>query len=32
MGVAQVQADPQYKDNMIGMIRVILKRMPASQI
>ncbi len=28
----QLQADPQYKDNMIGMIRVILKRMPASQI
>jgi hypothetical protein len=28
----QLQADPQYKDNMIGMIRVLLKRMPASQI
>jgi hypothetical protein len=28
----QLQADPQYKDNMIGMIRVILKRMPASEI
>jgi hypothetical protein len=28
----QLQADPQYKDNMIGMIRVILKRTPASQI
>ena len=28
----QLQADPQYKDNMIGMIRVILKRLPASQI
>jgi len=27
-----LQADPQYKDNMIGMIRVILKRMPASEI
>lgn len=27
-----LQADPQYKDNMIGMIRVLLKRMPASQI
>ncbi len=24
--------DPQYKDNMIGMIRVLLKRTPASQI
>ena len=28
----QLQADPQYKDNMIGMIRVILKRTAASQI
>jgi hypothetical protein len=28
----QLQADPQYKDNMIGMIRVLLKRMPASQL
>jgi len=28
----QLQADPQYQDNMIGMIRVLLKRMPASQI
>jgi hypothetical protein len=28
----QLQADPQYKDNMIGMIRVLLKRLPASQI
>jgi hypothetical protein len=28
----QLQADPQYKDNMIGMIRVILKRTSASQI
>jgi len=28
----QLQADPQYKDNMIGMIKVMLKRMPASQI
>jgi hypothetical protein len=28
----QLQADPQYKDNMIGMIRVILKRTTASQI
>ena len=28
----QLLADPQYKDNMIGMIRVILKRLPASQI
>src|ERR1035437_9608580 len=27
----QLQADPQYKDNMIGMIRVILKRTSASQ-
>jgi hypothetical protein len=27
-----LQADPQYKDNMIGMIRVILKRTPASQL
>lgn len=27
-----LQNDPQYKDNMIGMIRVLLKRMPASQI
>ena len=28
----QLRDDPQYKDNMIGMIRVILKRMSASQI
>jgi len=28
----QLQDDPQYKDNMIGMIRVLLKRLPASQI
>ena len=28
----QLQEDPEYKDNMIGMIRVLLKRMPASQI
>jgi hypothetical protein len=28
----QLQADPQYKDNMIGMIRVILKRTAASQL
>jgi hypothetical protein len=28
----QLQADPQYKDNMIGMIRVLLKRTKASQI
>ncbi len=28
----QLQNDPQYKDNMIGMIRVLLKRMPASQL
>lgn len=28
----QLQADPQYKDNMIGMIRVLLKRTSASQI
>jgi hypothetical protein len=28
----QLQADPQYKDNMIGMIKVMLKRTPASQI
>lgn len=27
-----LQSDPQYKDNMIGMIRVLLKRMSASQI
>lgn len=27
-----LQNDPQYKDNMIGMIRVLLKRMSASQI
>jgi len=27
-----LQNDPQYKDNMIGMIRVLLKRMPASEI
>jgi hypothetical protein len=28
----QLQNDPQYKDNMIGMIRVLLRRMSASQI
>ena len=28
----QLQANPQYKDSMIGMIRVILKRTAASQI
>ncbi len=28
----QLQADPQYKDNMIGMIKVMLKRTGASQI
>jgi len=28
----QLKDDPQYKDNMIGMIRVVLKRTPASQI
>ncbi|HTJ01110.1 MAG TPA: NIPSNAP family protein [Dongiaceae bacterium] len=28
----QLQADPQYKDNMVGMIRVMLRRLPASQI
>ena len=28
----QLQADPQYKDNMIGMIKVMLKRIAASQI
>ena len=28
----QLQADPQYQDNMIGMIKVMLKRTPASQI
>jgi hypothetical protein len=27
----QLQADPQYKDNMIGMIKVMLKRTAASQ-
>ena len=27
-----LQNDPQYKDNMIGMIRVLLKRMPGSEI
>lgn len=27
----QLKTDPQYKDNMTGMIRVILKRTPASQ-
>ncbi len=27
-----LQADPQYKDNMIGMIKVMLKRTSASQI
>jgi len=27
-----LQNDPQYKDNMTGMVKVILKRMPASQI
>ena len=28
----QLQADPQYQDNMIGMIKVMLKRTSASQI
>ena len=28
----QLQADPQYKDNMTGMIKVMLKRTSASQI
>ena len=28
----QLQADPQYKDNMISMIRVILKRTSASEL
>jgi hypothetical protein len=28
----QLQNDPQYKDNMIGMIRALLKRTPASQL
>jgi hypothetical protein len=28
----QLQGDPQYKDNMIGMIRVILKHTAASQL
>jgi hypothetical protein len=28
----RLQADPQYKDNMTGMIRVMLKRTPASQL
>jgi len=28
----QLQADPQYKDNMIGMIRVMLKRTSASDL
>ena len=28
----QLQADPQYKDNMIGMIKVMLKRTAASQL
>jgi len=28
----QLQNDPQYKDNMIGMIRILLKRTAASQI
>ena len=28
----QLQADPQYKDNMTGMIRVMLKRTSASQL
>jgi hypothetical protein len=28
----QLQSDPQYKDNMIGIIKVMLKRTPASQI
>jgi hypothetical protein len=27
-----LQADPQYKDNMTGMLKVMLKRTPASQI
>ncbi len=28
----QLSSDPLYKDNMIGMIQLLLKRMPASQI
>jgi hypothetical protein len=28
----QLQADPQYKDNMIGMIKVMLKRTSSSQL
>jgi hypothetical protein len=28
----QLQADPQYKENMIGMIKVMLKRTSASQL
>ena len=28
----QLQADPQYKDNMTGMIKVMLKRTSASQL
>ena len=28
----QLQKDPQYKDNMTGMIKVMLKRTPASQL
>lgn len=28
----QLQEDPEYKDNMIGMIRVLLKRMAGSEI
>ena len=28
----QLQADPQYKDNMTGMIKVMLKRTAASQL
>ena len=28
----QLQADPQYQDNMIGMIKVMLKRTAASQL
>jgi hypothetical protein len=28
----QLQADPQYKDNVSGIIRVLLKRTPASEI
>jgi hypothetical protein len=31
-GWKQLQADPQYQDNMTGMIRVLLKRTDASQL